>query len=152
MAEQYKDSWLAKTFLVSTLNRVPVYFGFNWPIGALLAHDKPLSAAKGTENNPKRLKAEQESEKFRKWIAIFKTINRVAQGEYRDPKGRHGVRLRRSIIPVRRAFRKDGSRPRIDHSAQCRSCFADRHGTNRKSSGVWALRPQELRDSESDDR
>ena len=36
LAEQYKDSWLAKTFLVSTLNRVPVYFGFNWPIGAVV--------------------------------------------------------------------------------------------------------------------
>jgi hypothetical protein len=77
LAEKYKDSWMAKTFLVSTLNRVPVYFGFNWPLGALLNEGKNAPAAKGTENNPERLKADGEKEKFRKWLATFKTINRV---------------------------------------------------------------------------
>jgi hypothetical protein len=77
LAEKYKDSWLAKTFLVSTLDRVPVYFGFNWPLGVLLSEGKHPPAAKGTENDPERLKAEAEKEKFRKWCAAFKTINRV---------------------------------------------------------------------------
>lgn len=77
LAKKYKDSWIAKTFLVSTLDRVPVYFGLNWGIGVLANEDKDVTLAPGLESNPERLQAEADKELFKKWASGLKTINRV---------------------------------------------------------------------------
>ncbi len=76
LAEKYKDSWMAKTLLVSTLDRVPIYFGLNWGIGRIL-HAGNLEFPPGTENNPERLEAERSEKEFAAWFDSFKRINRI---------------------------------------------------------------------------
>jgi hypothetical protein len=76
MAVKYKDSWMAKTLLVSTLDRVPIYFGLNWGIGYIL-HAGNLRFPPGTENNPERLEAERSQQEFAVWFESFKRINRI---------------------------------------------------------------------------
>jgi len=82
MAEKYKESWRAKTFLVSTLDRVPVYFGLNWGIGMLL-HGHNVKYPEGSENNPERREAERSRKEFKDWFDSFKAINKI-RAEHRE--------------------------------------------------------------------
>lgn len=61
IAQDYADSWIAKTFLTSTLDRIPVYFGLSWDIDLLFLPDA---------NNPNR-------EKFQRWFDMVARINKV---------------------------------------------------------------------------
>ncbi len=76
LAEKYKESWKAKSFLVSTLDRIPYYWGLNWSMRILFLGDK-ATYPPGTENNPERLEAEKHKSDFARWFDTFKQLNNV---------------------------------------------------------------------------
>lgn len=59
LAQEHAESWVAKTFLVSTLERVPVYFGMNGVI------DPPIHNLPALNPTAER------------WFSVFKRINHL---------------------------------------------------------------------------
>ncbi|MBI3919964.1 MAG: hypothetical protein HY318_01000 [Armatimonadetes bacterium] len=76
LAENCVDSWIAKTFLVSTLDRVPVYFGLNWGIANLLKEARMKSSAGGAARTGE-LGAAHIGQEFRDWFDSFRKINKI---------------------------------------------------------------------------
>ncbi len=72
LADRYSDSWIAKTFLVSTMERVPVYFGMNWGL-AILKQASP----EGSPEEPAVAKALHERALYTRWYEQLRRINSV---------------------------------------------------------------------------
>ena len=73
-AKKYHESWIARTFLVSTSECTPVYFGMNWTIGYVL-NDKTQSP--DAEKIPEARNARQNIARSANWVALLKRLNEV---------------------------------------------------------------------------
>ncbi|HWL52428.1 MAG TPA: hypothetical protein VNQ90_08340 [Chthoniobacteraceae bacterium] len=68
LAEEYRESWKAKSFLVGTLDRIPVYFGFSSQIDLLSMTERHASFSQETRD---------ELAAFGQWFSKFGRLNRV---------------------------------------------------------------------------
>lgn len=74
IAKKYRDSWIARTFLVSTSECTPVYFGMNWTIGYVLNKN---ATSKDAEKIPELRYAQESSARSANWVALLKRLNEV---------------------------------------------------------------------------
>jgi len=72
-AKKYRDSWIARTFLVSTSGCTPVYFGMNWTIGYALKDTQSLN----DEKIPEARSARENIARSKEWVELLKRLNEV---------------------------------------------------------------------------
>ena len=84
LAKKYRDSWIARTFLVSTSECTPVYFGLNWSIGHTLRADRKTLNA---ESNPELRMAKENAPRNAAWVKLFARLNEI---RHANPELRRG--------------------------------------------------------------
>ncbi len=68
LAQEHRESWRAKSFMVGTLDRIPVYFGFSSQIDMLSMPEKHPTYSQSTRD---------ELATFGAWFSTFAKLNRV---------------------------------------------------------------------------